>query len=60
MAKQDGIRTRPRWRVALLVVSSACLSGIALVLWNRSALERIRATGPADSKKAAKTETEFV
>lgn len=37
----------PRWRVALIVVSSACLSGIAVVLWNRHALARMRQAGKA-------------
>ena len=33
-----------RWRMALLVASSALLSGIAVALWNRRALERMRET----------------
>ncbi len=31
-----------RWRMALIVASSAFLSGIAVVLWNRRVLERMR------------------
>ena len=33
---------RSRWRKIALVTSSALLSGIAVVLWNRRALQRIR------------------
>ncbi len=32
----------PGWRLTLLVASSALLSGIAIVLWNRGALQRLR------------------
>jgi hypothetical protein len=31
-----------RWRLALIMVSSAALSGIAVVLWNRRALQHMR------------------
>lgn len=37
-----GAESMPAWRVALLVGSSVLLSGIAVVLWNRRALERMR------------------
>ncbi len=36
----------PRWRVAAILASSALLSGIAVVLWNRRTLERMREAGP--------------
>lgn len=41
----SGIVTMPRWRLMLMVVSSACLSGIAVVLWNRHSLVRMRQAG---------------
>ncbi len=39
--------TQPRWRGFFVIVSSMCLSGLALVLWNRKALSRIRGTRAA-------------
>ena len=48
-----------RLRVTLLVASSALLSGIAVVLWNRRSLERIREAAP--SKPAPSSESrEFI
>ena len=49
----------PLWRVALWVASSACLSGIAIVVWNRSSLARMR---DAEQGSAAEKESdrEFV
>ncbi len=38
----EGKKT-PAWRVALLLLSSACLSGIAVVIWNRQSLKNMRA-----------------
>ncbi len=32
----------PGWRLALLLASSALLSGIAVVVWNRRSLQHIR------------------
>lgn len=32
----------PGWKLALILASSALLSGTALVLWNRGALQRLR------------------
>ena len=47
----------PRWRVALLLLSSACLSGIAVVLWNRKILTQIRNEGEIPPETQ---ETEFI
>ena len=38
------------WRMALLLTSSALLSGIAVVLWNRRALEHMREAEAAAQK----------
>ena len=35
-------KTRSCWRTALLLTSSAALSGIAFAIWNRRSLARIR------------------
>jgi hypothetical protein len=35
-------KTRSFWRTALLLTSSAALSGIAFAIWNRRSLARIR------------------
>ena len=40
---------RSRWRKVALVTSSALLSGIAVVLWNRHALQRMRNTPGKES-----------
>jgi hypothetical protein len=37
---------RKVWRAALFVIGSAAFSGVALVLWNRRELTRIRQTNP--------------
>ena len=51
----------PRWRVALFVVSSACLSGIAVVLWNRRTLARMRQAGKAVAEdEKLQTQAEFI
>ena len=51
----------PRWRVALIIVSSACLSGIAVVIWNRHALARMRQAGKAAAtSESMATLSEFV
>ena len=48
----------PAWRVAFLLLSSACLSGIAVVVWNRQSLRNMRAvrTRPADTPTAEQDE----
>ncbi len=40
-------------RIVFLVVSSALLSGIAVVLWNRHSLEKIREVGPEPLEQAS-------
>ncbi len=53
--------TVPRWRLALVVVSSACLSGIAMVLWNRHSLARMRQAGQAMTENEnSKVPAEFI
>lgn len=47
-------------RIALLVASSALLSGIAVVLWNRRSLERIRAAEPAEAPDEITELDEFI
>ena len=37
------------WRVGMLIVSSALLSGIAVVLWNRRALQNMRQAQPGQA-----------
>lgn len=37
---------RKVWRAALFVIGSAAFSGVALALWNRRELTRIRQTNP--------------
>jgi hypothetical protein len=40
---QDAVRETPSvWRTGLLLATSAVLGGIAVVLWNRRSLERMR------------------
>ncbi len=51
----------PRWRLMLVVVSSACLSGIAVVLWNRHSLVRMRQAGQATGgDENSKVPAEFI
>lgn len=38
--------SRKLWRAALFLVGSAAFSGVALALWNRRELTRIRQTTP--------------
>ncbi len=51
----------PRWRLALVVVSSAFLSGIAVVLWNRHSLARMRqAAQAATGNENSEVPAEFI
>lgn len=48
----DGTAPAPRgrgiWRTGLLLTTSAALGGIAVALWNRRSLERIRQPNDVD------------
>ena len=49
-----------RWRVAMLLASSALLSGIAVVLWNRRTLERIREAAAETPPARPSSPDEFI
>ncbi len=43
-------RARRIWRTGLLLTTSAALGGIAVALWNRRSLERIRQPNDPDGE----------
>ena len=51
------------WRHALLMGTSALLSGIAVVIWNRRALQKMRenaATPPGGTGESSEPDEEFI
>ena len=56
----EATETPARWRMAVLLASSALLSGIAVVLWNRRSLERIRAMGADAPPSSPSSPAEFI
>ena len=50
----------PRWRMALLLASSALLSGIAVVIWNRRTLQHMREPQPAPPAEPENVDRDFI
>jgi ferric-dicitrate binding protein FerR (iron transport regulator) len=51
--------TKEAWTTGLLVLSSAALGGIAVALWNRQALQKIRAVDPENVSGSGDKSPEF-
>lgn len=49
-----------RWRDVLLVGTSALLSGIAVVVWNRRSLQKMRETAVPAVEEQSSADREFI
>ncbi len=49
-----------RWRDVLLVSTSALLSGIAVVVWNRRSLQKMRETATTAVEEQPSADREFI
>ncbi len=57
--KDTGLAPKSRWRMLFVVSTSAVLSGIAVVLWNRHTLAQFREI-QTDAPAEPESEREFI